>query len=262
MFVCLFDWLIVCLFDWLIVCLFVWLIDCLFVCLFTLLVYSLSIVCSTVSYTRTVHVLFRAIMWWPLRGPSPLLFESSWFVEPNLQEKLSPKAATTVLSKLRLSNGNDNGKVPNLETTVCHRPWKPLSPCLVHQVFNKGIPVMEIWADWIHLKFKWIVRRAITCRGNCLPFESSSQQIFVAKFVVKIVIFSRRGIVCCLGPMDLHGVIFYCFHLLPFASDGSKAALGTLKRMLEGGAHPPWSPEQNSGWYGCVKLFIYVDIIS
>ena len=108
---------------------------------------------------------------------------------------------------------------------------------------------------------KWIVRRAITCPGNCLPFGSSSQQIFVAKFVVKIVIFSYffslcRGIVCCLGSMDLHGVIFYWFHLLPFASDGSKAALGTLKRMLEGGVHPPWSPEQNSGWYGCVKLFI------
>jgi len=47
-----------------------------------------------------------------------LLFESSWFVEPNLQEKLSPKAATTVLSKLRSSNGNDNGEVPNLETTL------------------------------------------------------------------------------------------------------------------------------------------------
>ena len=92
-----------------------------------------------------IHQLFKAIMWCDLHGPSPLLC-IILVVEPNLQEKLSPKAATTVLSKLRLSNGNDNGEVPNLETTVCHRPWRPLSPCLVHQVFNKRIPVLEIWA--------------------------------------------------------------------------------------------------------------------
>lgn len=29
---------------------------------------------------------------------------------PNAEEKLSPKAATTVLSKLRSSNGNDSGE--------------------------------------------------------------------------------------------------------------------------------------------------------